>query len=456
MIRFWCEHAWLGGDQADDGVTVTVDQTGRISNVAADTKPAPGTERLPGLTVPGFANAHSHAFQRILRGRTHSGRGDFWTWRKQMYAAVTALDPDSYFRLARATYAEMAEAGITVVGEFHYVHHGPAGEAYGDPNAMGHAMLEAAARAGIRICLLDTCYLHGGIGKSPDRTQRRFSDGDVEGWAARMDRLADELSPEPAGRPPMARIGAAIHSVRAVDPVSAARVAAWAGEHDTPLHAHVSEQPAENDACREVYGLTPSALLKQAGAIGPRFTAIHATHLEDPDFPILGEGGVCLCPTTERDLADGIGPARKLTDAGATLSTGSDSNAMIDPFEEMRAVELNERLSGGRRGVFSRGDLIGLGSGGGYRQLGWADGGRIEPGAPADLVTVALDSTRMAGTARLDLTGSLVYAASPGDVDRVIVGGRTIVREGRHQEIDVTGELAETISELDETSRRTG
>lgn len=451
MKRLWCECAWLGGEEAASGVTIGVDDDGRIATVEVGLGPGPDAERLAGLTMPGFANAHSHAFQRVLRGRTHAGTGDFWSWREQMYAAVAELDPDRYLALARAVFGEMAEAGITAVGEFHYIHHEPGGVPYEDPNAMGRAMLEAADAAGIRICLLDVCYLHGGIGISADETQLRFSDGDVETWAGRVERLAGEVSGR--GRkgegPATARIGAAIHSVRAVDPDSAAQVAAWAAGRDAPLHAHVSEQPAENEACREAFGRTPSEMLREAGATGPRFTAVHATHLEEGDFAVLAAGGVCLCPTTERDLADGIGPARRLADAGATISTGSDSNAVIDPFEEMRAVELDERLAGGERGAFRRGELIALGTAGGYRQLGWADGGRIAPGSPADLVTLSLHSNRLAGTAKLDLTGSLVYAAAAGDVERVMVGGRTIVKDGHHVEIDVKRELTGSIAALE-------
>jgi len=452
-LKLWCEYAWLGGEQADAGVTIGV-QGGKVVSVEPDTRPTDDAERLPGLTVPGFANAHSHAFQRILRGRTHTGRGDFWTWRRQMYSALAGLDPDTYLALATATFAEMAEAGITVVGEFHYVHHAPGGGRYEDPNAMGLAMLEAARRAGIRIALIDTCYLHGGIDTPPDEAQTRFSDGDAEAWAERVDRISgqvDQLS-GPAEEPPMARLGAAIHSLRAVDPGSAARVAEWADAHQAPLHAHVSEQPAENETCREAYGATPSELLEAAGATGPRFTAVHATHLEAEDFPRLGQGGVCLCPTTERDLADGIGPARGLLEAGASISIGTDSNAVIDPFEETRAVEMDQRLATGERGVVGCGRLMEIASPAGYRQLGWPEGGRITPGAPADLVTVGFDSVRMAGTARKDPAGSLLFAAGAADVQRVMVAGETIVAEGRHRQVDVADELSASIEAVEENS----
>ena len=208
-------------------------------------------------------------------------------------------------------------------------------------------------------------------------------------------------------------------------------MAEWADAHQAPLHAHVSEQPAENETCREAYGATPSELLEAAGATGPRFTAVHATHLEAEDFPRLGQGGVCLCPTTERDLADGIGPARGLLEAGASISIGTDSNAVIDPFEETRAVEMDQRLATGERGV------VGCG---------------ITPGAPADLVTVGFDSVRMAGTARKDPAGSLLFAAGAADVQRVMVAGETIVAEGRHRQVDVADELSASIEAVEENS----
>ncbi len=304
MSAYWCELAWLGGDAAASGVLVELDGE-RIASVEAGVAAPPaGATRLDGLTLPGFANAHSHAFQRALRGRAQRGDGSFWSWREEMYTLAARLDPQSCFGLARATFGEMALAGITAVGEFHYLHHGPGGEPYADPNEIGRAMIEAAREAGIRITLLDTCYLQGGIGEPLSDVQRRFADADATAWAERVTALADGDG---------VRIGAAIHSVRAVDPASAASVAAWAAEQERPLHAHVSEQPAENVASLDAYGQTPVGVLERAGALAPGFTAVHATHLTGADIASLGGSGshCCLCPTTERDLADGVGPARR-------------------------------------------------------------------------------------------------------------------------------------------------
>ena len=437
----WCELAWLGGERAEAGVLIELDGE-RIASVATEvTSPPRQATTLAGLTIPGFANAHSHAFQRALRGRTQAGRGDFWTWRDRMYEVAEGIDPDVCFALARATFAEMALAGITAVGEFHYLHHGPGGFRYDDPNAFGKAVIEAAREAGVRITLLDSCYLEGGIDTEVHGAQLRFSDGSYEAWAERVDRLEED---------PVARVGAAIHSVRAVDPEAAAQVAAFAAERSWPLHAHLSEQPAENEECVAAYGKTPTALLEEVGALSERFTAVHATHLAEADLRLLGSGGcgVCLCPTTERDLADGIGSARRLVEAGATLSLGSDSNALIDMIEEARAVELDERLESGVRGHHSAADLLRAATASGSVAIGWPEAGHIAPQALADLATFGLDGVRLAGTAADHAIESVVFAAAAADVRDVIVGGRFIVRDGAHLGLDVAAELNDAIAAL--------
>lgn len=437
MSAYWCELAWLGGDRAEAGVLVELDGERFDAVEIGVAAPPAGATRLDGLTLPGFANTHSHAFHRALRGRAQRGGGSFWTWRQTMYDVAAVLEPESYRRLARATFAEMALAGMTAVGEFHYVHHRPDGQPYDDPNEVGKALIAAAREAGIRITLLDACYLHGGIGEPLGEVQRRFADADADAWAERVDALADADG---------VRIGAAIHSVRAVDPASAATVASWAG--DRPLHAHVSEQPAENEACLAAYGTTPTCLLARAGAIGERFTAVHATHLAEQDIAGLGRARCCccFCPTTERDLADGIGPSKALADAGASLALGSDSHAVIDPFEEARALELDERLASGGRGRHDAPSLLRAATSAGHAALGWPEAGAIQPGALADLVTVRLDSVRLAGVDPDVALEAALFAAVTADVDSVICGGRQLVRGGAHTSIDVAAELREAIA----------
>jgi len=368
---------------------------------------------LPGLTVPGLVNDHSHAFHRALRGRTQQGRGTFWTWREQMYAVAERLDPESYLALARAAYREMVAGGYTAVSEFHYLHHQPDGTPYADPLAMRHALEEAARQAGIRLTLLDTCYVSSGFGAAPEGVQLRYSDGDAKGWAAR------------AGEGP-----AAIHSVRAVP---RDQLAVFHGR--APLHIHLSEQQAENEACLAAYGVTPTRLLHEADLLGPTTTVVHATHLTDDDIELLGTTGtrVCITPTTERDLADGIGPARRLHEAGCPISIGSDSHAVVDPFEELRALELDERLGTGERGHWTAAELMAVGT-----------TSEIEVGAPADLVTIDTASPRTAGTGADEHT--VVFAATSADVVQVVVGGE--LRYVRGDDEQIGRELDEAIGAL--------
>ena len=431
---YHADYAWLGGDVAAADVRIEV-AAGRIVAVKAGAERDGRAAHLPGLTLPGLANAHSHAFHRALRGRTHRGGGSFWTWREDMYRVAARLTPDSYYELASATYAEMALAGITCVGEFHYVHHDLGGVRYADANAFGHALIAAAEAAGIRITLLDTCYLAGGIGQPLEGPQLRFGDGDALSWGSRAADLTGGSN---------ARIGAAIHSVRAVPADQLRTVAAWANERQVPLHFHVSEQRAENEACVAAHGCTPVQLLDQHGALGSRSCAVHATHLDDADIALLGgtRTTVCMCPTTERDLADGIGPARALAQAGAPLVLGSDSNAVIDMFEETRALELDERLATERRGHWAVGELLDAACAGGHASLGWPEAGSLQVGAPADFVTVGLGSVRLAGAAPETLLESVVFGASTPDVRELVVSGRPVVHEGRHVSVsDVAGAL---------------
>ena len=414
------ERAWVDGAVRDD-VLVEIDD-GRFVRVEVDGRS--DATRLPGLTLPGLANCHSHAFHRALRGRTQRGRGTFWTWREQMYAVAQRLDPDSYLALARATYREMAAAGITCVGEFHYLHHQPDGTPYDDPNAMGQALIEAAGAAGIRLALLDTCYLSSGFGAPVEAAQLRYSDTDAERWAVRAAQLRGNDT---------TTIGAAIHSVRAV-PAEQMPVVVEAAE-GRPLHVHVSEQTQENDACMAAYGATPTQLLADHGVLGPMTTAVHATRVTTDDIHHLGSTRthVCFCPTTERDLGDGVGPSRELHDAGSPLTLGSDSHALIDPFEEMRAVEMDERLAQQSRGHWSAVELLTSGTATGHASLGFPDAGEIRVGARADLVTLDTTTPRTAGTGADEQTA--VFAATAADVIQVIADGRVIHTKGDDEAI---------------------
>ncbi len=417
---------------------------GRFTSIAPGSTQGAMT-RLAGLTLPGLANAHSHAFHRALRSRTQAHRGTFWTWRTLMYRAADRLEPDTYYRLARAVFGEMVLAGIVCVGEFHYLHHQSDGTAYSDPNEMGLAMLAAADAAGIRITLLDTLYLHGGLDyhgySPPEGTQRRFSDHSADRWIERVDGLD-------AGE--MHRIGAAIHSVRAVAPSDMSVVAHWAAQGNRPVHCHISEQPAENEACQAFHRASPVGVVHDAGLLSPDFTAVHATHLDADDVAALARSGstIAMCPTTERDLGDGIGPSREFVESQTPIALGSDSHAVIDMFDEARAVELHERLRSQERGVHSAAELLDMATVNGHRCLGWSDAGAIAVGNRADLVTVDLNSVRTAGTAHAEGIEATIFAATASDVSNVYIDGRCVVADYAHAELDVAAELTTTIQEL--------
>jgi len=491
QARSWhAELAWLPGVGVLPDVLIEAagDRFSRISPRVSTAELGPGVRRLAGLTLPGLANAHSHAFHRALRGITQAGRGTFWTWRERMYQVAARLDPDSYLALARAVYAEMALAGISCVGEFHYLHHDPAGQRYHDPNAMGRALLVAAAEAGIRITLLDSCYLSGGLDRSGAPVplagpQLRFGDGTPGGWAARVSALGAD---EHGALGPAARIGAAIHSVRAVPPDQMQPVVSWARQTGAPLHVHLSEQAQENEACLAAYRQTPAAVLYDAGVLGPRTSVVHATHLTSADIGLLGGSEVfaCVCPTTEADLADGIGPFSALAAAGCRLTVGSDSQAVVDLLDETRRIELYQRLASGERGHFTAEALGTAMTWDGHASLGWPEAGEIAPGSLADLVTVGLDSPRLAGavpspagavprpagavprpagavpgqpaaasgaggsgmTPDMSALEAIIFAATAADVRHVVIGGRDVVADGRHLLVDdVAAELRSAI-----------
>ena len=399
------EQAWLG--RRAENVLIEVED-GVIRSVTENTTiPRQATE-LKGWTLPGFANVHSHAFQRTIRGRAESGGGDFWKWRELMYGAAE-WDEDGYFELCTSVFEEMLAAGITAVGEFHYLH------ALG--NALGMAVIRAAQRTGIRLTLIDACYLFGGVdGRPPAGAQRGFSDGDVDRWAERMDELADE---ERDG----VHLAAAIHSVRAVDPDSMRVVAAWARRRGVPLHVHLAEQPGEVEECRAEHGCTPAELLDREGILGEDLTAVHAIHVLDGDIALLGRHrvSVCACTTSERDLGDRVGPLGALSAAGCAISVGSDSNAVVDVLEEARGLELDQRRATGRRLHHQPEDLLRFATLNGMRCLGW-DSGELKPGLLADFVTV-----RPAARAPVLDAAQVIFARSSSDVTNVVVGGRTLV-----------------------------
>lgn len=420
--------AGLLGDTWTARPYVEVDGSGTIVRTCAG-RPADAPpvvhEFARGLLLPGMVDAHSHAFQRAIRGHTQRrGAADpssFWSWREAMYRAAVGLAPEDVFSVSRRCFAEMLRAGITCVGEFHYVHHQPDGTPYADPNELSRQVLRAAADVGLRIVLLAVFYARAGAGRPPLPEQRRFCDASVDAFLARVDVLRAEGH----------AVGLAPHSVRAVPLAALRELAAHARAHDLVVHAHVSEQPRENDECRAEHGRTPTQVFADAGCLDRpgRFTAVHAIHLDDRDHELLAPHNVCACPTTEADLGDGIVPARRHRDAGTTLALGSDSNAVIDLVQEARLLEMHERLRdqarlrlAGPDGMVGR-TLLDIATVGGARALGRPDLGRLVPGAPFDACTVDLDHPHLADLPPDQALDALFLSGTAAAIDRVFVAG---------------------------------
>ncbi len=386
--------------------------------------------------LPGLATAHSHAFQRALRGRTQrraTRAGTFRGWRDEMYRLVEGLSPDDLYAISRFAYTELAMSGVTAVGEFHYVHHGPGGRPYEVPTELADAVVRAARDVGIRICLIRTAYLRAGYRQSAVPAQERFIDPSIDHVMQDLDDLRSRY-----GDDPQVAVAAAAHSVRAV-PISGIRtLAAYADENALPFHMHVSEQRGELKECRAEHGTTPVALLSNEGVLSPRFVAVHATHLEDAEVSALVENHafVCICRTTERDLGDGLPPMSGLLDAGARLCVGVDSHACENAFEEVRAVELDERSRLERRHAAAEGpELLDAATRQGYAACG------LEAQWKEDRIHLDGNDPSIAAIDPDCAPDAIVFGVTPRAVKSVVVAGRQIIAEGRHAQYDDTLEL---------------
>lgn len=393
--------------------------------------------------MPGLVNAHSHAFQRAIRGRTEhrdptAGHDDFWTWREQMYRAALGFSSDDVYDVSRAAFLEMALSGITTVGEFHYLHHQPDGRSYADPNELANRVIAAARSVGLRIALLRVAYHQGGPGRTASREQRRFVEPTVSDFLERTDALRSEWASSE-----FVSVGIAPHSVRAVPPDWLEACGDWARDRDAVIHIHACEQRAELQEIDEAFGVTPIELLRGTGAISERMTVVHATHLSEHDLEILEEERptVCACPTTERNLGDGFLPAQQLVSRGVPIALGSDSQSVIDLWEEMRCVEYHARLQAERRNVLAEAAgvdetaevLWPMGFANGGRSLG-LDVGALAPDMAADFVAIDLSHPTLWGTSRGTVATDAILSMSADAVRDVWVGGEQIIEHRRHAE----------------------
>ncbi|HVI02447.1 MAG TPA: formimidoylglutamate deiminase [Enhygromyxa sp.] len=385
------------------------------------------------LLIPGMINAHSHAFQRAIRGATHRRTsGDpssFWSWREAMYATANALEAEDLFLVTAACFAEMLRRGITCVGEFHYLHLDRDGRPYADPNELSLQIIRAAEHVGLRLCLLEVYYARAGFGHDgPLPEQRRFCDGSIDAYLRRV----DDLRALAAGRQDTLRIGVAPHSVRAVRAVELGALAAYAERHELPIHAHVSEQPLENQQCFDEYARTPLEVFTDAGCLARphAFTAVHAIHVDERDLQRLRGQQVCACPTTEADLGDGIVPAAAWRDHEATLALGSDSNAIIDLVQEARLLEMHERLhhQSRLRLIDDEGRvapvLLAAATTGGAQALARPELGRLAIGSPFDAVVVDLEHPLLRGVPDSLAIDALLLAGTAEPITQVWIGGK--------------------------------
>jgi formimidoylglutamate deiminase len=433
--------------QAYSGIGLLVDVAGLVAGLLTPDAAPPGTKivPLPGKALlPGLANVHSHTFQRLFRGRAEgraAGGDTFWTWREQMYRAAAFVSPEQLYDVARATFLEMVSSGITVVGEFHYLHRDPGGNAYSDPNLLSHQVIAAAQSVGLRICLLRAAYFRAGFERPPHPGQRRFYE-----TPRQYLRNLEELHAKYIGTENVT-VGAAPHSIRAVPLDSLKEIAAAAHSlWDLPLHIHISEQPAENTACEAEYGATPVDLISQHGILSPKATLVHAIHLTPAEFESVAASGatICSCPTTERNLGDGIFPADTAARLGIPVALGTDSQAQIDLLEDAHQLEYHLRLRDRQRGILDASAhedwpsrepignfLYRSASANGYAALG-IPGGKLAPGQPADFFTVDLNDLSILGLDAESLVSQAVFALAKSAVRDVAVQGKLILENGRH------------------------
>ena len=437
-MRLFAEDA-LTPDGWRRDVAIDVAADGTIERIAPDAS-AEGRERAAGPLLPGMPNLHSHAFQRALAGRTGhaSATGDsFWTWRQAMYSFLDRIDADAFEAIAAEAYVEMLKAGYTAVAEFHYVHHDPAGKPYSDSAELAHRIAAAAANTGIALTLLPVFYAHADFGGAlPTQGQRRFVHT-IDSYAELVGKLAREATAAPWN------LGVAPHSLRAVTPGELSAIARLLPP-PSPIHIHVAEQTREVEACVAWSGARPVEWLLNHAPVDARWCAVHATHLTADETRRLAATGATagLAPTTEADLGDGTFAGRDYLDARGTFGIGSDSNTCIDPFAELRQLEWSQRLSRQARNVLAKlspgqanvpvGRAIYPAAARGGAQAQGRRAGAIAPGCRADFVVLDVADPALAGQPVEAIVDAAIFGPCRSAVRDVIVGGKWVVREGRH------------------------
>ncbi len=409
--------------QFESGVAVFVNAEGTAPRFSSEPADLAKAKRLPRRAIlPGFVNAHSHAFQRAIRARTEhrtsAAHDSFWTWREAMYHTACQLSPEDIYDVSRMAFLEMLLAGITTVGEFHYLHNAPDGTRYEDPNLLAVQVIRAASDTGLRIALLRTAYNRAGWQKELHPAQARFITKDAGIFIKDTEALAHSFSSDRVW------VGVAPHSVRAVPLPYLLETVRFARSRKMPFHMHVAEQPAEIEACETEYGLRPVELLEEHGILGADFTAVHATHTTAEEIRFLSKANICVCPTTERNLGDGIAPAHAWMEQGANVCFGSDSNVQIDLLEDARELEYHLRLLTMERALLEPHDLFACATLAGAKSLAAAQS--------ADFISIDLDHPSIAGVDRASLLTHIVFALPHSAIRDVYVAGKPVIENGTH------------------------
>ena len=453
----WLPDSIYSAGQFHARLGIVCDDGGKIIGPSISAPEFIKTVRLAGRALlPGLVNAHSHAFQRVIRGRTEyrtqNERDSFWTWREMMYSSAQRLTPEDIYDASRMAFLEMALSGITAVGEFHYLHNQPDGTPYDDPNLLAREVVRAARDVGLRIALLRVAYARSGFQTESNPQQARFIEADQKVYLDHTTKLRSDL----AELKEHAWVGIAPHSVRAVPLNYLKDVVRFGSEQGMPVHMHVAEQPAEVSACIEEYGRSPIALLETEGLLSERFTGVHVIHVTPKAARMLGQARamVCACPTTERNLGDGIVPVDSFFQEQVRVSLGTDSQIQINLLEDARELEYHLRLQKMGRVVLAVQDSTGpaalaarlfdCATTNGAQSIG-VESGSLEQGRPADFFTVDLNDPSIAGASEDDLLSSIVFSLSRIAVKDVVVGGTRIVEDGRHAAQD---EIVERFRDL--------
>lgn len=433
-MKSFCFKAILQNSGWLENAIVTINEAGKIISVSQSQNEATNAEFINGYALPGFQNAHSHAFQYAMAGLTenHSGDDDFWSWREKMYQLAQELDPESLRIIAQMLYTDLVRNGYSNVAEFHYIHHDRNGVPYAKPAEMGEALVKAARDAGIKITLIPIFYQNGGFGMGPNQRQRRFISGSFEDYKRLF-----EASVEVCRRYDHADVAVGVHSMRGVDAADIVR-AAMELPADIPFHIHVSEQIREVEDALAFLGKRPVEWMLENIRMNERFHLVHATHLTSSEIAGLAKthANVVLCPSTEGNLGDGLFPLREYQDNGGNWSIGTDSHVGLNPLEELRLLDYGQRIISHKRNTFG-GDAglaaIAKATVCGRRAMNNYETGFFAPGADFDACVIDASAPLLASVKMENLASSILYSADASHFYGTFVAGKLMRKDSSYE-----------------------